>query len=76
MDCDAYSDASSGFGISITIGDKWHVWRLLPGWKSDGCDIGWAEAIGFELLTLFVLSSSSDSTHFKVYGDNKGVVEG
>ena len=75
-DCDAYSDASSGFSISITIGDKWHAWCLLPGWRSDGRDIGWAEAIGFELLTLFVLSSGSDSTHFKVYGDNKGVVEG
>ena len=76
MDCNAYSDASSGFGIGITIGNRWRAWRLLPGWKSDGRDIGWAEAVGFELLTLFVISSSNDSAHFKVYGDNKGVVEG
>ena len=76
MDCDAYSDESSGFGISIMIGDRWCAWRLLPGWKSDGHNIGWAKAVGFELLTLFVLSSSSDGAHFKVYGDNKGVVEG
>jgi len=52
------------------------AWRLLPGWKANGQDIGWAEAVGFELLTLFVLSSSGGGTHFKVYGDNKGVVEG
>jgi len=75
-DLDAFSDASSGFGIGITIGNKWRAWCLLPGWKADGRDIGWAEAVRFELLTRFVLSSSSSSTHFKVYGDNKGVVEG
>ena len=72
----AFSDASSGFGIGITIGRKWRAWRLLPGWRADGRDIGWAEAIGFELLVLSIMSSSSGSVNFKVYGDNKGVVEG
>ena len=76
MDLNAFSDASSGFGIGITIRNKWRAWCLLPGWKSDGQDIGWAEAVGFELLSLFILSSSSSSAYFKVYGDNKGVVEG
>lgn len=75
-DLQAFSDASSGFGIGITIGNKWRAWRLLPGWKSDGRDIGWAEAVGFELLSMYVISSGDSGTHFKVYGDNKGVVEG
>jgi len=75
-DLNTFSDASSGFGIGITIGNKWCAWCLLPGWKSDGQDISWAEAIGFELLTRSILSSSSGSAYFKVYGDNKGVVEG
>ena len=75
-DLQAFSDASSGFGIGITLGNRWRAWRLLPGWKADGRDIGWAEAIGFELLTLYIISSSSNGSHFKVYGDNKGVVEG
>ena len=35
-DLNAFSDASSGFGIGITIGDKWCTWHLLPGWKSEG----------------------------------------
>ena len=73
---DAFSDASSGFGVGITIGKSWWAWRLLPGWKADGRDIGWAEAVGFELLILSVLSSSGGSINFKVYGDNKSVVEG
>ena len=29
----AYSDASSGFGVAITIGSKWHTWQLAAGWK-------------------------------------------
>ena len=75
-DLHTFSDASSGFSIGITIGDKWRTWHLLPGWKSDRQDIGWAEAVGFELLTLAIIPSSNSGTHFKVYGDNKGVVEG
>jgi len=46
----AFSDASSGVGIGIIIGTHWRAWRLLPGWKAQGRDIGWAEAIRFELL--------------------------
>ena len=44
-DRQAFSDASSGVGISIVIGDRWRVWRLVPGWKADGRDIGWAVQI-------------------------------
>ncbi|KAL7282059.1 hypothetical protein ACG7TL_003527 [Trametes sanguinea] len=74
----AYSDASSGVGIAVVIRDRWRAWRLLPGWKSDGRDIGWAEAVGFELLvhTVLVVSRARDGCAFKVYGDNRGVVEG
>jgi hypothetical protein len=75
-DLEAYSDASSAMGIGITIGKKWRAWRLLPGWNKDGKDIGWAEAIGFELLISSLLASHPPSGHLKVYGDNRGVVEG
>ena len=75
-DVEAYSDASSATGIGITIGKKWRAWRLLPGWNADGRDIGWAEAIGFELLIESLLASHPPGSHLKVYGDNRGVVEG
>ena len=75
-DVDASSDANSGFGIGITIGKNWQAWRLLPGWKAEGRDIEWAEAISFKFLMLSILSSSCGSINFKVYGNNKGVVEG
>ena len=53
VDLQAFSDASSGMGIGIVIGDRWRAWRLILGWKeSRGAkrDISWVEAIGFELL--------------------------
>jgi len=76
VECCAYSDASSSVGIAITIGDRWRAWRLVPGWKSDGRDIGWAEAVGFELLIRSLSCKVEAGTHLKVYGDNIGVVEG
>ena len=72
----AFSDASSGVGVAITVGTRWRAWRLAPGWKSQGRDIQWAEAVGFELLTICVLALSNDGDHVVVYGDNRGVVEG
>ena len=76
FDIAAYSDASSEVGISITIGSHWRAWRLLPGWKENGRDIGWAEAIGFLFLILTILPSNTSGANVKVFGDNKGVVEG
>ena len=77
-DIDAFSDASSGIGIAITIRGKWRAWRLIPGWQTlDGArDIGWAEAVGFELLVRTIPRFGSPCGRFKVHGDNKGVVEG
>ena len=72
----AYSDASSGFGVAITVGARWRAWRLAPGWRSQGRDIQWAEAIGFELLTICVFALSTEGDHIMVHGDNRGVVEG
>lgn len=70
-----YSDASSTIGIGIVLGNKWRAWRLLPNWKSGGRDIGWAEAVGMELLTRATLQQG----HYpgiQIFGDNTGVVEG
>ncbi|OBZ77375.1 hypothetical protein A0H81_02563 [Grifola frondosa] len=76
IDLSAYSDASSEVGIGIFIRGWWRAWRLLPGWKRDGRDIGWAEAVGFELLIRTIIQVGIAEPHFKVYGNNIGVVEG
>ena len=46
------------------------------GWKAQGRDIQWAEAIGFELLAISVCTLLSKGKHIKVYGDNWGVIKG
>ena len=58
------------------MGSLWRAWRLAPGWKSQGRDIQWAEAIGFELLTICVFALANEGDHVLVHGDNRGVVEG
>ena len=72
----AYSDASSGVGVAITIGPRWRAWQLAPGWKSQGRDIQWAEAVGFELLVISLCELADEGDHILAYGDNRGVVEG
>ena len=75
IDLNAFSDASSTTSIGIVIGDRWRAWHLLPGWKSRGRDIGWAEAVGMELLLRTALSLYNISG-LLIHGDNNGVIEG
>ena len=76
VDVQAFSDASSTVGIGVVIRDRWRAWTLAPEWKGDDKDIGWAEAVGMELLIRIILRDAPPGTRFKIYGDNKGVVEG
>lgn len=74
----AFSDASSGIGVGIIIRGRWRAWHLIPGWQTlDGAkDIGWAEAVGFELMARSIIQSGNSAGHFQTYGDNEGVVGG
>uniref|UniRef100_A0A0W0G4R0 Uncharacterized protein n=1 Tax=Moniliophthora roreri TaxID=221103 RepID=A0A0W0G4R0_MONRR len=77
IDLHAYSDASGGHGIGLCIRGYWRAYWLLPGWQGDNDrDIGWAEAVEFWLLVRIIATYSQQGHHYKVYGDNEGVVEG
>lgn len=80
IDLHAFSDASSTVGIGVVVNGHWRAWRLRSGWQThDGArDIGWAEAIGFELLVHILLDThvGCAQTHFRVFCDNQGVVDG
>ena len=76
IDYQAFSDASSGFGVAVTIGPRWRAWQLIDGWKSQGRDIQWAEAVGFELLAIYLCTLARKGEHVTLHGDNRGVVEG
>lgn len=75
-DHSAFSDASSGVGLGIVVGEHWRAWTLIGNWHSQGRDIGWAEAVAFELLIRTLITLYSPDAHFKCYGDNTGVIEG
>lgn len=72
----AYFNASSTVGIGIIIRKRWRAWKLKPGWKKPGRDIRWAEAVGFLLLVTMIAKHRNEEKHIRVFGDNKGVVEG
>lgn len=80
IDIHAFSDASSGVGIGVVIKGFWRAWSLRRDWQSlNGAkDIGWAKAVGFELLILCIvcLGIPSAGGHFRLHCDNLGVVEG
>jgi hypothetical protein len=76
FDPKAFSDACSSVGIGITIGNRWRAWRLPAGWQSlhGPKDIGWAEAVAFELLVRTLDTVLPNSVHVLLHGDNTGVV--
>ena len=68
----------TGIGISIVIGMRWRAWRLRADWSTlwGKKDIGWAEAISFELLihaTDVLLDRPADLI---LHGDNTGILDG
>ena len=70
-----FSNASSTIGIGICIQGRWHAWTLRPGWNTNGHDIGWAEAVGFELLAHTLLLLVKPSITLLIHGNNQGVIE-
>jgi hypothetical protein len=76
VDHRAFSDASTGYGLAIVIGNRWRTWRLHKHWKQNGRDIGWAESVAFELLVRTLLTIDQSSMPLTAYCDNQGVVDG
>lgn len=69
-----YVDASTSWGIGLVFGGKWLAWELIPGWKADGRDIGWAEMVAVELAMRTLISNGYRSCHITLRSDNQGVV--
>jgi hypothetical protein len=66
--------ASTSWGISFVLNSWWLAWQLLPSWKSDGWDIGWAEMIMVELALRAMIASGFSNCHFTIHSDNAGVI--
>lgn len=74
IDLDIFVDASTGWGIGLTIENSWDHWRLVEGWKSEGRDIGWAEMLAIELGLRALVERGYADAHIRMRSDNQGVV--
>ena len=69
-----FVDASTGWGIGLTINGRWLAWQFKEGWRSEGREIGWAEMVAVELAIRTLISGKFSKCHVVVRSDNKGVV--
>jgi hypothetical protein len=67
-------DASTSWGIGFWMEGKWIAWRSIPGWKTDGRDIGWLEMVAVELALHAVIAAGYENVHLIFRSDNSGVV--
>lgn len=71
-----WTDASD-WGLGVVINDTWQRWKLAPGWRTDGCDIGWAEATAVEVaVRILTHHFVVRETHILIRCDNIGVIDG
>lgn len=69
-----FVDASTGWGLGLTLDGKWLAWQFISGWKADERDIGWAEMVAVELAVRTLVSAGYKNSHIIIHSDNKGVV--
>jgi Reverse transcriptase (RNA-dependent DNA polymerase)/Reverse transcriptase-like len=67
-------DASTSWGIGVVIDDIWESWQLLPGWNTDGRQIGWAEMVAIEMGLHLAVNLGHTNIHLHVRSDNAGVI--
>ena len=53
---------------------KWIAWQSIPGWKTDGQDIGWLEMVAVELALHTVIGAGFKDVHLVSQSDNSGIV--
>ncbi|KAJ3504948.1 hypothetical protein NLJ89_g7672 [Agrocybe chaxingu] len=75
-DIDWWGDASTSFGIGVTVGSLWAVWMWRDGIKvgpKQHFDIAWAEAMAIELAFRLALDAGLLCPgHYLVRSDNAG----
>ena len=68
-------NASTDWGIGIVFDGYWEAIKFCEGWRSGGCNIGWAEFVAIELGLLCAIVQGHNDKHFIVHSDNQGVIQ-
>ena len=74
IDLDLSVNASSSWGIGLSVGSQWRAWHLLPGWNAQGRHIGWAESIALEFAVMEIAARGFHDVHVLVHSDNQGSI--
>jgi hypothetical protein len=74
QDLDVWVDASTDWGIGLVWGRRWEAWTLIDGWKGEGRDIGWLEAVAVELAVMALYADGQKDCSIIINSDNQGVI--
>jgi hypothetical protein len=74
LDTKLFVEVSTGWGIGLILNGKWLTWEFKDEWKSEGCEIGWAEMVAVKLAVRTLITGKFTKCHIVVCSDNKGVV--
>jgi hypothetical protein len=74
IDPDVWVDASSDWGVAIVVEGRWRAWKLLPGWNTDGRDIGWAESVALEFAVHHLVQSGFSHVRLLIHSDSQGTI--
>ncbi|KAF8828457.1 hypothetical protein HHX47_DHR3000091 [Lentinula edodes] len=69
-----FVDASTSWGIGLTLNGRWLAWQFKKGWRSPEREIGWAEMVAVELAVRTLVSTGIRDARVVVRSDNEGVV--
>jgi len=72
---DIWVDASTTWASALLWVNIRRLGTLLPGWKSEGRDIGWAESIVLELAVLWIVEQGFCDSEIRIHGDNTGAID-
>lgn len=67
-------DASTDWGIGVTIGSLWCAWKILSGWRGPSRDIGWLEGLAVELTCYLLEAKGIRDSQVLINSDNQGII--
>ena len=53
---------------------QWRAWKLLPGWKTGGRDIGWAESVALEFAIYHLIWAGFSHVRLLIRSDSQGTI--
>lgn len=69
-----FVDASTSWGIGVSIDGSWDAYKFFPNTFTDGRNIGWAEMVAVEICVYYIAQLYPHGSHIIIHSDNQGVL--